>query len=130
MGEYIEPAATSLVDEAIRKPDNEDSIDSVAFPPLGGTSYQEALVLSWVLLLFRGTVHSEDGGFSWSDGAKVHNCLLTDVIESEKSSLKDVLGRIQERFSLREESVHKVLLQNSRHGTEVSKAKTVLCYGC
>lgn len=119
MGEYIEPNAAACVSEELPKSSNNGWLDSVSLPLIAGASHQATLALSWALLLFRGTVKSEDGGFSWSDGAESHGCLLVDVILSEDSLLRDVLRIIQDKFESKSEDVQTLLLSNASPGTEV-----------
>jgi hypothetical protein len=56
---------------------------------------QQVLVLAWVLLLHRGTVQSEDAGFSWEVNGKVHEALIKDVIERDDISLGSALQVIR-----------------------------------
>lgn len=126
MGEYIEPSATAWGNAELANPSDDGWSDSVALPQLAGASCKQVLVLSWVLLLSRGTVSSEDGGFSWSGGSEIHGGLLTDVIENQSNLLRDVLERLRALGRIDEEMPDTLLFKNGSPGSEVSKTCHVI----
>lgn len=63
---------------------------------------EELLVLTWVLLLYRGSVQSDDGGFSWATStlqttstAETQGGALSDVIKAETDLLYTALEGIR-----------------------------------
>ncbi|CAI7588210.1 unnamed protein product [Penicillium glandicola] len=113
MGEYIEPSATSLVNEELQKPHDAGWSDFMTLPTLPDIKNEELFALAWVLLLFRGTVHNEDGGFSWMKEGSPQGCLISDVIEGESSSLRSALDAIRRRGQFDGEFSDTLLFRNA-----------------
>lgn len=126
MGEYIEPSSTAWVTEEITKPGDAAWSDPITLPNFTDASHEEVLVLAWTLLLFRDTVHNEDGGFSWTSGADTLGSLLADVIESENTPLKEALRNIQNLSRSEKIENDRILLKNASPGKQVSKTNLVL----
>jgi hypothetical protein len=126
MGEYIEPSVTSWVDAELAKPNNDGWSDSVVLPLLSGASHEQVLALSWVLFLSRGTVQSEDGGFSWNAGGETHGGLLVDIIESKGDYLEDVLKNMGVLGQFSEELSDTLLFRNASPRSEVGKMNRVI----
>ncbi|KAJ5767063.1 uncharacterized protein N7511_004679 [Penicillium nucicola] len=93
MGEYIEPGAASLAPDV--SPEHDDSIWLNCAAVLPETDKEPILVLAWVLLLHRGTVQSQDAGFSWEKSGKVQGALIKDVIEGDATTLGSALQVIR-----------------------------------
>ncbi|KAJ5862889.1 hypothetical protein N7455_006957 [Penicillium solitum] len=113
MGEYIESSATPWVGEELKKPHGAGWSDCMTLPILPDIRHEELLALAWVLLLFRGTVHSEDGGFSWVKEGSLQGYLISDVIEGEGSSLRSALEAIRRRGQFDGEFSDTILCRNS-----------------
>ncbi|KAF9885568.1 hypothetical protein FE257_012774 [Aspergillus nanangensis] len=104
MGEYI-PSPADLPLHST----NVDWSDSVALlPPSQSRAEQEnLLVLAWVLLLYRGTVQSEEGGFAWGstsvkDAAPItQGGLVSAVAGTDTDILTNALDAIR---TMRQES--------------------------
>ncbi|CAG8362630.1 unnamed protein product [Penicillium salamii] len=118
MGEYIEPSSTAWATEEITKPGDAAWSNPIALPTFADASHEEALVLAWTLLLFRDTVHNEDGGFSWTAGADTLGCLLADVIENENTLLKEALRKIQDLSRPERIANDRIVLKNASPGQQ------------
>jgi hypothetical protein len=129
MGEYIEPSATSWVNEDLTKPHCDGWSDSIALPLLPGTRHEEALALAWVLLLVRGTVNSEDGGFSWIREHSLQECLISDVVGEETNSLRSALEAIR-RGQFEGETSDTILFRNACLESKVSRPLFVPVTSC
>lgn len=125
MGEYIESSATPWVGEELKKPHGAGWSDCMTLPVLPGIRHDELLALAWALLLFRGTVHSEDGGFSCVKEGSLQGYLISDMIEGEGSSLRSALEAIRRRGQFDGEFSDTLLCQNACLETKVSKSKPV-----
>ncbi|KAJ5799470.1 uncharacterized protein N7518_001538 [Penicillium psychrosexuale] len=112
MGEYIEPSATPWVSEEL-KPQDVGWSDCMALPMLPDIRHEELFALAWILLLFRGTVSSEDGGFSWVSEGSLQGGLISDVIEGEDSSLRTALDAIRRRGKFDGEFSDTLLCRNA-----------------
>ncbi|KAJ5827283.1 AMP-dependent synthetase/ligase [Penicillium robsamsonii] len=113
MGEYIEPSATPWVGEGWRKPHDDGWSDYMALPMLPDIRHDELLALAWILILFRGTVNSEDGGFSYIKKSSIQSSLISDVIEGEGSSLRSALEAIRRWGQFEGELSDTLLCQNA-----------------
>jgi hypothetical protein len=129
MGEYIEPSAALWVSEELKLHDVGWS-DCMTLPMLPDIRHEELLALAWVILLFRGTVHSEDGGFSWIKEGIPQGGLISDVIEGEGDSLRSALEAIRRRGQFDGESSDRLLCRNAWLENEVSKSKPMDCISC
>ncbi|CAG8214869.1 unnamed protein product [Penicillium olsonii] len=117
MGEYIEPSSVTWLNEHVAKPGDGGWSESVTLPTVVDATHEEVLVLAWTLVLLRGTVHSEESGFSWTQGTQTYGCLLADVVPNDSTSLKEVLKKIQDlRQPERDSNV--LVLQNAIPGSE------------
>ncbi|KAJ5517003.1 hypothetical protein N7527_008563 [Penicillium freii] len=113
MGDYIEPSATTWVGEELKKPHGAGWSVCMTLPMLPDMRHEELLALAWVLLLFRGTVHSEDGGFSWVKEGSLQGGLISDIIEGEGGSLRSALEAIRRRGQFDGEFSDTLLCQNA-----------------
>ncbi|KAJ5301900.1 hypothetical protein N7508_006763 [Penicillium antarcticum] len=93
MGEFSEPSAASWARDVSEKPDDLKWSDCVAVLP--EADQEQVLVLAWVLLLHRGTVQSEDAGFSWEKNGKPQGAHIKDVIEGDGTLLGSALQVIR-----------------------------------
>jgi hypothetical protein len=123
MGEYVEPSASPWVDEELKKPNDAGWSDCMSLPTLSDIKHEEIIALAWVLLLFRGTVYSGDGGFSWMKEGSLQGCAISDVIEGEGSSLRSVLENIRRRGQFDGEFSDTLLFRNASLANEVSRSK-------
>ncbi|KAJ5382955.1 hypothetical protein N7517_000866 [Penicillium concentricum] len=113
MGEYMEPSATPWVGEELKKPHDDGWSDCMTLPTLPDIRHDELLALAWILILFRGTVSSEDGGFSCIKEDSLQSSLISDVIEGEDSSLRSALEAIRRRGRFEGEFSDTLLCQNA-----------------
>ena len=123
MGEYVEPSVSPWVGKELTKPNDAGWFDCMTLPTLSDIKHEETIALAWVLLLSRGTVHSEDGGFSWMKEGNLQGCLISDVIEGEGSSLRSVLEAIRRRGQFDGEFSDTLLFRNASIENEVSRSK-------
>ena len=130
MGEYIEPSATPWVGEELKKPHGAGWSVCMTLPMLPDIRHEELFALAWVLLLFRGTVHSEDGGFSWVKEGSLQGGLISDVIEGVGGSLRSALEAIRRRGQFDGESSDTLLCQNACLESKVSKSKPMDSISC
>ncbi|KAJ5436641.1 AMP-dependent synthetase/ligase [Penicillium cf. griseofulvum] len=122
MGEYIEPSTTPWVGDEIKKPHDDGWSECMTLPTLPDIRYDEFFALAWVLLLFRGTVNSEDGGFSWVEEGSVQECRISDVIEREDSSLRSALEAIRRRGKFDRNFLDTLVCRNACIETECTFA--------
>ncbi|KAJ5494345.1 hypothetical protein N7463_010432 [Penicillium fimorum] len=113
MGEYIEPSATPWVGEGSKKPHHDGWSKCMTLPMLPDIRHDDLLALAWILILFRGTVNSEDGGFSCVKEGRIQSSLISNVIEGEGSSLKSALEAIRRRGPFEREFSDTLLCQNA-----------------
>ncbi|KOS42736.1 hypothetical protein ACN38_g6384 [Penicillium nordicum] len=113
MGEYIESSATPWDGGEPKKPHGAGWSDSMTLPMLPDIRHEELLAFAWVLLLFRGTVHSEDRGFSWVKEGSIRGCLISDVIEEEDGSLRSALEAMRRRGQFDGEYSDTLLCRNA-----------------
>lgn len=130
MGEYIEPSAAKWVSEELNKPHDAGWSDYIALPLLPGITHEEILALAWVLLLIRGTVSSEDEGFSWIKDGSSQAFPISDIVGEECTFLRSALEAIQERFQVNGECSDTLQFRNACLETKVSKLKFVLRINC
>jgi hypothetical protein len=123
MGEYIEPSASPWVGEELTKPNDAGWSDCMTLPTLSDIKHEEIIALAWVLLLFRGTVQNEDGGFSWLKEGSLQGGSISDVIEGEGSSLRSALEAIRRRGQFDGEFSDTLLFRNASLDNEVSRSK-------
>lgn len=128
MGEYIEPSATPWVSKEL-KPQDVGWSDCMALPMLPDIRHEELFALAWILLLFRGTVSSEDGGFSWVSEGSLQGGLISDVIEGEDSSLRTALDAIRRRGKFDGEFSDTLLCRNASLESKVSRSKIIAVIG-
>jgi hypothetical protein len=121
MGEYIEPSAIPWVGDEVKKPHDEGWFECMTPPTLPDIRHDELCALAWVLLLFRGTVNSEDGGFSWVKEGSVQGCRISDVIEGEGSSLRSALEAIRRRGKFDRDLLDTLVCRNASIETEVRR---------
>ncbi|KAL5356154.1 hypothetical protein BJX96DRAFT_171343 [Aspergillus floccosus] len=99
MGEYILAGVTQHVTHPENNDVHNEWSEPIALPSLAQSSIEveELLVLTWVLLLYRGSVQSEDGGFSWaaSNLQTARGGVVSEVIKAGADSLCTVLERIR-----------------------------------
>ncbi|KXG46753.1 AMP-dependent synthetase/ligase [Penicillium griseofulvum] len=122
MGEYIEPSAIPWVGDEVKKPHDEGWFECMTPPTLPDIRNDELCALAWVLLLFRGTVNSEDGGFSWAKEGSVQGCRISDVIEGEGSSLRSALEAIRRRGKFDRDLLDTLVCRNASIETECTFA--------
>ncbi|KAL4891454.1 hypothetical protein BDV59DRAFT_203622 [Aspergillus ambiguus] len=104
MGEYVPPDVTQQttspnIDEIANDWSEPISVPESVQNQIDG---EELLVLIWVLLLYRGSVQSEDGAFAWSSthlkGSReplAQGGVISHVIKTETDTLSQVLCAIR-----------------------------------
>ncbi|KAG2419937.1 hypothetical protein HFD88_004734 [Aspergillus terreus] len=104
MGEYIPADVTQGVTTPEADGLHNEWSEPLALPSSMGSpiEVEELLVLTWVLLLYRGSVQSDDGGFSWATStlqtistAETQGGAVPNVIKAEIDSLYTVLEGIR-----------------------------------